>query len=64
MTPNTVLLSCGHRITRKDHAFVSSDGQRLFDSLKCLDIAEGRKPEKYGREEDKPETGGRTWLRL
>lgn len=45
-------LPCGHRITTKDHRFVGSDGQKMYDSQKCLDIDEGRKPQRYGRDEE------------
>jgi hypothetical protein len=52
MEPSRILhLTCGHRIGRREHRFVGSDGQRLYDTQKCLDIAEGRKPQKYGRDE-------------
>lgn len=44
-------LACGHTIGHRDHVWPSSDGQRVFDTQKCLDIAEGRKPQKYGRDE-------------
>ena len=40
-------LTCGHRIGVKEHRFVGSNGQAIFDTQTCLDIAEGRKPEKY-----------------
>lgn len=46
-----VTTACGHRIRTKDHGFPSSDGQRLYDTRKCLDLAEGRKPEKFERDE-------------
>lgn len=48
---NILHLSCGHRISRKEHRWPSSDGQTLYDTQKCLDIAEGRTPQKYGRDE-------------
>lgn len=47
----TLHLTCGHRITTKDHRWVGSDGQAIYDSQKCLDIAEGRTPQKFGRDE-------------
>jgi hypothetical protein len=51
---------CGHRMSHKDHGFVGSDGVRLYDSLKCLDVAEGRTPQKPDKDE-KPDNGGKTW---
>ena len=48
----TVLhLTCGHTITTHDHRWVGTDGQAVYDSQTCLDISEGRKPQKYGRDE-------------
>lgn len=58
---NATHLPCGHRITRKEHGFVSTDGLRLHDSQTCLDRAEGRTPQKFGRDEDRDEAGGKTW---
>ncbi len=37
-------LTCGHRIGIGEHRFVGSDGQAIYDTQTCLDIAEGRKP--------------------
>lgn len=54
-------LTCGHRISRKDHRWVGTDGQAVYDSQTCLDVAEGRKPQKFGRDEDLPDAGGKTW---
>lgn len=48
---NTLHLTCGHTIGRKDHRWVATDGQAVYDSQTCLDIAEGRKPQKFGRDE-------------
>lgn len=50
-TSNVLHLPCGHRITRRDHRWVGTDGQSVYDSQTCLDISEGRKPQKYGRDE-------------
>jgi hypothetical protein len=47
-------------MSHKDHGFVGSDGVRLYDSLKCLDVAEGRTPQKPDKDE-KPDNGGKTW---
>lgn len=44
-------LSCGHRIFRGDHRWVASNGQNVYDTKACLDIAEGRTPEKTPRDE-------------
>lgn len=44
-------LPCGHRISHKEHRFVGSDGQAIYDTQKCLDTAEGRTPQRYGRDE-------------
>lgn len=48
---NVLHLPCGHRLRRTDHRWVASDGQAVYDTKKCLDIAEGRTPEKVGRDE-------------
>lgn len=48
---NVLHLACGHRITTRDHRWVASDGQAVYDTQTCLDIAEGRKPQKFGRDE-------------
>lgn len=45
-------LTCGHRIRRTDHRWVGTDGQAIYDTQTCLDIGEGRKPQKY-RDDDK-----------
>jgi hypothetical protein len=50
-TSQVLHLSCGHRIRRTDHRWVATDGQAVYDSQTCLDIAEGRKPQKFGRDE-------------
>lgn len=50
-TSNILHLTCGHRISRKDHRFVGTDGQAVYDSQTCLDVAEGRKPQRY-RDDD------------
>lgn len=50
-TSRVLHLPCGHRIFRTDHRWVGSDGQRIYDTQTCLDLAEGRKPQKYGRDE-------------
>lgn len=39
-------LPCRHTMSRKEHGFVSTDGQRLHDTQTCLDLAEGRTPAK------------------
>lgn len=44
-------LPCGHLVRRKEHGFVSTDGQRVYDTQTCLDVSEGRKPQKY-RDDD------------
>lgn len=36
----------------KDHGFVGSNGHGRYCTQTCLDIAEGRKPQKYGRDEN------------
>ena len=52
MSPLTEVLACGHRVARRDHCWVGTDGQKVYDTQTCLDIAEGRKPQKY-RDDDK-----------
>lgn len=44
-------LPCGHVLFKHEHRFVGSDGQKVYDTQTCLDIAEGRKPTKYGKDE-------------
>jgi hypothetical protein len=40
----TEVLACGHRAARRDHRWVGTDGTKVYDTQKCLDIDEGRKP--------------------
>ena len=54
------VLACGHVMDHRDHGFVGSDGLSLYDTLKCLDVAEGRTPQKPDKDE-KPDHGGKTW---
>jgi hypothetical protein len=50
-TSNVLHLPCGHVIERSDHRWVATDGQAVYDTQTCLDIAEGRTPQKFGRDE-------------
>lgn len=49
-------LRCGHTLRRKDHRFVSDDGQTIGCTQRCLDVIEGRTPGNYRDEHD--EGGG------
>lgn len=51
ISTNRVRLLCGHTVSHTDHLWPSSDGQTLYDTRTCLDRAEGRKPQKFGRDE-------------
>jgi hypothetical protein len=45
------VLACGHIAARRDHRWVGSDGTKVYDTQTCLDVGEGRKPQKY-RDDD------------
>jgi hypothetical protein len=48
----TEVLACGHRAARRDHRWVGTDGTKVYDTQKCLDIDEGRKPQRYDKDEE------------